>query len=127
MAVTAQELIDRARQRGEYQNDPLFHDQSELLPWCRESYKELWDIIIQAYGEDYVVIGSLQNALFGTPLKVDALDPPFYKLWAISWLKNDLVIPLLRWEQQYSVQSSAAGEWQVGGDIYYQLVGPQID
>lgn len=51
MAVTAQQLIDRARQRADFVSSPFLDDSSELLNWCSESYRELWDLLVEAYGD----------------------------------------------------------------------------
>ena len=128
MGISAQELIDRARQRADFQGNPFLNDVAELLPWCRESYKELWDLMISAYGEDYLVAQSVlavppQGA--GT-IEISTIDPPFYKAVAFIRLVNGIGSVLRRFNLQDQALDTNRYSWGDRIDLYYRITGNSI-
>ncbi len=48
-------LVGTARSRMGLQNSPTFDDQAELIPWCRDSLKQMHELLTQAWRDWYTV------------------------------------------------------------------------
>jgi len=51
--TTAQTIITRARYRTDKLNSTFVNDTNDLLPWTDHGHRELYDILIAAYGQEY--------------------------------------------------------------------------
>ena len=48
-------MVAMARTRANQQNSPLFSDQQELIPWTRDSAKQIYNILVQRHIDWYTV------------------------------------------------------------------------
>jgi len=51
--TTAQTIITRARYRTDKLNSTFINDTNDCLPWADHGHRELYDILIAAYGQEY--------------------------------------------------------------------------
>lgn len=123
MAITAQNLMDRARQRVDAVGSTFFTDSSELLPWCSESYKELYDLMVDAY-EDYFLTAATVTATASTA--TTALPTGFNKLRRMDVAFDGIRVPLKRIELADQVLDNTAQTWDRGVDIRYNIEGTNI-
>lgn len=54
-SASVQQLVGQVRTRIDVQNAPLFSDQFELIPWVRDSHKQLYEIITQRWLDWYTI------------------------------------------------------------------------
>lgn len=130
MTISAATLIARARQRADFVSSTFLDDASELVAWCVESYKELWDLLTEAYGEDYLVVddtlnvSTLRTSLTGA----SGIDPPLQKLLRIERISGTQGIPLRRFNfsQNGALEYSAKDGWNDGTDVRYAIVNQTL-
>lgn len=77
-ATTTGNLILEAQQRCNKENSDFYTGQ-ELISMVSQSYKELYDLLIQAYGDDYFV-STPYTYTTGQNLQLYPLPTDFYKL-----------------------------------------------
>ncbi len=82
--TTAQNIILEAQQRCNKENSQ-FYTMQELFSMCSQSYKELYDILIQKFGNDYYLANPYTYTTSGqidpvTQQSTYPLPPDFYKL-----------------------------------------------
>lgn len=126
MAISAQNLIDMARQRADFVSSTYLTDSTELLTWCRESYKELADLLTEAYGSEYLTLRAGFDVLPSVFTPLSGLSVPLLKL--------------VRLERYFSLRSRPFGTldigqdtldlngvtWDESTDLRCQLVGAQM-
>jgi hypothetical protein len=82
--MTLAELRTAIRQRGDYVNSSFFTD-AELNSYINQSYFELYDLMVQKYGDDYFVASPYSITTDGTNDKFN-LPSDFYKLTGVDLL-----------------------------------------
>lgn len=88
MAVSAQNLIDEARERADFTSSTYFTDPN-LLIWCRQAYRELYDLMVEAYGANYfATIVDLPITQFSNG--ITALSPLLLKTLRIGRVVNSI-------------------------------------
>lgn len=80
--VTLEDLRTELRQRIDRVNSQFFTD-AELNTYLSKSYKELYDILIQKFGDDYYVAAPYEFTTDGTEDTYD-LPEDFYKLLGVD-------------------------------------------
>lgn len=88
--MTLTQLIQAVRQRSDMVNSQFVTD-SEVTSYINQSYFELYDLLVQSYGDDYYVAPALQfqtdGSTFLYPLPDGTLysgAPAFYKLLGVD-------------------------------------------
>lgn len=92
-AVSLTKLMTRARNRADKLNDPHVGD-DELVDYINEGAKRLHELVVGAYGEDYVKKESAFTTVSGQrdyPLPSD-----FFKLTGVDLTVSNKAIPLKR-------------------------------
>lgn len=90
--VTAGNVVLEAQQRTNKENSQ-FYTQQELFSMCSQSYKELYDILIQKFGDDYFLANPYTYTTSGTIDSVTQqstypLPADFYKLMRVEVALN---------------------------------------
>lgn len=128
MAITAQNLIDRARQRADFVSSTYLTDSTELLTWCEDSYKELYDLIAEAYGDQYLQVRSDVTVTSGVTALSSVL---VHKLIRVDRAINGMKVPLVPFnfadvvipvdEQDWGTQTI---QYALEGDSLWTLPSP---
>lgn len=124
MAVSAQDLIDRARERTDSVGSTFYTDATELLEWCSESYKELYDWMVTCYGPAYFVTVSTVSATASTA--TTALPSGFLKLLRLDVAFDGIRVPLKPFSLSDAVLDNTAHTWDRGVDIRYHIEGTNL-
>lgn len=123
--VTLAELRLQARQRADMQKTNFISD-AELNSYINNSIAELYDLMCEAYGEDYYV-EELEFATDGT--NSYSLPDDFYELKRVD-LKLDninwVTVPRFRLNQQNMLDSSTYVAYGGSCSVRYRLVGGNI-
>ncbi len=122
MAITAQNLIDRARQRADFVSSTFLTDSTELLSWCEDSYKELWDLLAEAYGENYLLVLSNIDVADRVVQLGSAL---IHKLIRVDRVANDRRVPLRAFDFADVVFSEETQAWE-STIVEFNLVGDSV-
>ncbi len=83
---TAGNIILEAQQRCDKVNDP-FYSAQELMSMCSQSRKELYDILVQKFGDDYY-LASPYTYLTANQQQFYPLPKDFYKLLGVDVALN---------------------------------------
>lgn len=124
--ITLGELKTQARQRADMSTSTFVSD-SELTGYINSSIAELYDILIQSYGEQYFTI----PLIFQTTDGIDsyALPADFYKLDGVDVkLNGQDFITVKRFNFNERTRYSDISIWNLWGipSIRYRIVGPNI-
>lgn len=82
-AFTLAQLITTVRERGDYVNSQFVTD-AEITTYINQSYAELYDILIQAFGNDYFVAAPYVFQTTGTTQQQYPLPSNLYKLIGVD-------------------------------------------
>lgn len=120
MAITAINLIDRARQRADFVSSTFVSD-SELLNWCRESYRELHDLMVEAYGE-YYFLTLVDLSVFALSTSITSLSPLILKVLRIERNVNNKARQMRRLEFESVVLDYDTYAWNDETDIQAAVI-----
>jgi len=130
MALTAQEIMYRARQRVDAVESLFFHDTSELLVWCDQSHRELYDLLVASYGQPYFArtedVTVTTTGVYDLTLLPTAGKPAFYKLLRADVAFNSVRVPLHPLALSDAVLYDTPQSWDAGRDIHYRLADAAI-
>lgn len=130
MPISTATLIARARQRADFVSSTFLDDASELVNWALESYKELCDLLTEAYGEDYLIVDDTLNvSLARTALTGGTgIDPPLQKLVRAEWLTGTEGRPLRKLDFSHggTFEYSKKQGWDDSTDIRYAIVNQHL-
>lgn len=125
MAISAQNLIDMARQRADFVSSTYFTDSTELLTWCRESYKELADLLTEAYGSEYLTTVAAFD-IFAFATAITNLTLPLHKLVRLERLFSGRSRPFGTLDIGQDLLDTNAVAWDESTDVRCQLVGARL-
>lgn len=121
---TRDQLVASARQRADMQNS-AFIDTDEAMEMLQQSWHELYDLLIEAYGENYFSITQDQTAVAGVAtFGLDTLAAPdqFYKLVRVGFVVGDYEFPIER-EDRRQVRSATPQSWGVFASPTFAMEG----
>ena len=121
MAITAKQLITRARQQADFVGSPYFTDATELLDWCRESYRELHDLLVENYGE-YFFVTTADLSVFALNTAITSLSPLLLKCIRIEWNKDNFAKQMQRLELETVTLDYNTYAWDSTTDIRAAIV-----
>jgi hypothetical protein len=116
MATTLTQLKARTLRRADMSDDTEFIDTSsggELEVYIQASARELYDLIIEAYGSDYYYSSSSLNTVADSPT-VD-LPADFYKLLGVDATIGGITEPItlanFNWNERNRYLTAAGWSW----------------
>lgn len=121
-SVTLATLRTRAKTRADMTNSSFLAD-SEWNSFINSSLDDLYDLLIQKFGDDYYLSESALTTIAGT--QNYALPADFYKLVEVDLTVNGFTQPLKRWEfkERGGIQQLVA----TGSTVpRYRLVGSNL-
>lgn len=119
--VTLLELRTRARQEANMENSQFVTD-SEMLYYMNSSAAELYDLLVQAYGNEYYV-SSLTTSCTGN-LDYINLPSDFYKLLGVDMYDGDKYYTLKRFN--FNERNKFLNGVSFGVNTQYRIQGDQI-
>lgn len=119
MVVSVSSIIEDAKQRCDQVNRN-FITSSVWLKWANDAYRELYDLLLSAYGEDYYVTSTALNVTNGTSV---ALPSDFYKL---RGLDDSSGIPLRPYNFNERNSRSLGTRRYNGSLVRYRLQGNSL-
>jgi hypothetical protein len=131
--VTLQTLIDRVRQRTDMVTS-LFVTDAEITNWINQAKKELEDLLIGAFGEDYFA-SSLSWSVTASNVENYSLSTlttgTFYKLMGMDYRNGSLWADMdpYTFKERNSFQSAASTPtWaQTGSRYRYRVIGGNVN
>lgn len=124
---TRAELILAARQRADMEASEFVGD-AEAVDMLAASWHELYDLLIEAYGENYFEIRQLLTFTAGSPgLDLTSLDTgtepkQFYKLVRVGFVSGEADIALERMDNR-SDRSTTRASWDAWDPPRYSVEG----
>lgn len=124
-AVTLESLRTQARQRADFEASPTstsFVPDAELTGYINNSIAELYDLIIEANGDQYYAFSAPP---FSTVAGIEEYDLPedFYRLVGVDALVGGFkqTVHLFPLGERNRFQALTAPGWFRGGRLYYRL------
>ncbi len=128
-SVTAQNVIDRARARTDKTGSQWITDSTEGVDWVRESYKELYELLLTVYGDEYFGVTVDKTVTSGsrtvdiTTLDDEAVYLPL-KILRIDVAINDLRVPMDKLQFADTVLDDTNRDWtSFQGSIRWRWTG----
>lgn len=130
-SMTLAELRTAAQQRADMVNSDFISD-SEWTSWINQAYYELYDILVQKYGDDYFVSTDSSLTTNGTSDRFSLAAVSIYKLLGVdlqisgtAGAANGSYVPLRRFNfRERNVSGTASGQAALARtNLSYRLNG----
>lgn len=133
MAISAGTIITRARYRTDKVNSTFIDDTNDCVPWADKGHRELYDLLVNAYGDDYFhaiqdfrVTSGTQvtrlNSIFDctTGVAIDGGIVP-YKICRLDVAFDGIRIPMGKWAWSDRTIDTNTSSWVAGSRIQYKF------
>ncbi len=133
MTITAQTMVTQARYRTGKINSTFISDLNDCLPWAEAGYRELYDLLVDAYGAPYFMTsidfrassGSRTTDLGSAYLNCSGVEADsglhILKLIRLEVERDNVRVPLKTFNPSDETLLDDTQAWDAGADIRYFL------